>query len=138
MNWMYNDKEILSIEDMPEKTIGFVYILYFSDNSYYFGCKQIISISGKPSNWKSYCGSSKSILQLLKSGELSIVKKEILDFAISKQELLYKETKQILCNGALEDSKSRNGWIKAKIFKTHVIDPKEMTIRKPKKRKPKK
>ena len=130
MNWTYNGLEVKSIDDFPTGTIGFTYCLFFSDSSYYFGSKQVISIRGIESNWKSYLGSSKSIKEALKSGEISVVKKEILDFAISKQQLAFKETETIICQGALEDPKSRNGWVKVNLYKKNIINPTPMKITK--------
>lgn len=130
MIWTHSNKEIKSRDDMPDLAIGFVYIIEFTDGTYYIGSKQVISIRGAESNWKKYNGSSKDVLEKLKNGDLNIKNKEILEFAISKQDLLYKETRTIMCSGALEDNKSRNGWIKAKIFKAHIIEPKPMKITK--------
>lgn len=134
MNWTYNGVEVKNINDFPPGTIGFTYCLFFSDSSYYFGSKQVISIRGIESNWKSYLGSSKSIKEALLNGEISVVKKEILDFAISKQQLAFKETETIICRGALEDPKSRNGWVKVNLYKKNIIEPVPMKI-KPKKKK---
>lgn len=130
MNWTYNGLEVKSIDDFPSGTIGFVYCLFFSDSTYYFGSKQIISIRGTESTWKSYEGSSKSIKEALKSGEISIKSKEILDFAISKQQLAFKETETIICRGALEDPLSRNGWVKVNLYKKNIINPTPMKITK--------
>lgn len=130
MNWTYNGVEVKSIDDFPPNTIGYVYKLNFNDGTYYFGSKQVISIRGIESNWKSYLGSSKSIKESLKLGEISVVSREILDFAISKQQLAFKETETIICQGALEDPKSRNGWVKVNLYKKNIINPTPMKITK--------
>lgn len=127
-DWTYLGDSITKIEDFPNGTIGFVYRLTMSDGSYYVGCKQVISIRGVQSNWKNYNGSSKTLTDDLKNKKVTVVLREILDFAISKQQLLYLETSQILCGKVLEDKNSRNAWISAKIYKSNLIDPKPMKI----------
>lgn len=128
VNWNFQGKDFTDISQFPDGIIGFVYKLTFSDSTYYVGCKQIISIRGTQSNWKSYNGSSKPILDALKSGEIKITEKEILEFAISKQELLYRETLRIICDRVLEDEQSRNGWVSCKLYKSHIMNPKPMKI----------
>lgn len=128
--WTYNGVEVKSVNDFPPQTIGFIYRLVFSDFSYYFGSKQVISIRGLESNWKSYLGSSKSVKESLSNGEISVVSREIIDFAISKQQLAFKETETIICQGALEDPKSRNGWVKVNLYKKNIINPVPMKITK--------
>ena len=135
VKWTYFGKPITKIEDFPQLTIGFVYKLTLSDGSYYVGSKQIISIRGVQSNWRSYNGSSKTLLEELKKGEVSVIKKEILEFAISKQQLLYMESMNILCNRVLEDKNSRNGWVSCKLFKAHILEPKPMKITQKRKKK---
>ena len=135
IDWLYRGKPITKIEDFPELTIGFVYKLTLSDGSYYIGAKQVISIRGIQSNWRSYNGSSKTLLEDLKSKKVAVISKEILELAISKQQLLYLETVNILCNRVLEDSNSRNGWVSCKLFKTHIIEPKPMKITQKRKKK---
>jgi len=127
-DWTYLGDLITKIEDFPQGTIGFVYKLTLSDGSYYVGSKQIISIRGAQSNWKVYNGSSKTLTEDLKSKTVTVILREILDFAISKQQLLYLETSNILCNHVLEDKNSRNAWVSAKIYKSNLIDPKPMKI----------
>ena len=39
--WYYLNKEIKSINDMPEGVIGFVYELIFTDNTKYIGKKNL-------------------------------------------------------------------------------------------------
>ena len=134
-DWTYLGESITKIEDFPEGAIGFVYKLTLSDGSYYVGCKQIISIRGAQSNWKVYNGSSKALSEELKTNKVTVIAREILDFAISKQQLLYLETSNILCNHVLEDKNSRNAWISAKIYKSNLIDPKPMKITQKRKKK---
>ena len=94
-NWLYNNKEINEITDFPENTFGFIYISkHIPTNTSYLGkkslyhnikkklgkkelalqpitrgrkstTKQII----KESDWKSYYGSAKPIMELIKQGK---------------------------------------------------------------------
>lgn len=143
-NWVYNKKKIEKREDLPPDSIGFTYLITFNekgeDGNYftYLGCKQFISIRGTYSNaWVKYLGSSVNVKDKMARGELTVKKREILEFAISKQQLAYMETREIVCRGLLEDPSSLNMWVKAKLFKAHIMEPKPMKIT-PKKVKKKK
>jgi hypothetical protein len=47
--WLYQDKPVLTIDDMPSNVYGFVYYVEFEDGSKYIGKKQLYSIlSMKP------------------------------------------------------------------------------------------
>lgn len=128
-SWTYNGAEVTCLDDFPPLTIGYTYKLTFSDSTYYVGSKQFLSIRGVYSKaWLTYLGSSKPVKEALSKGEITVVKREIIDFAISKQQLAYKETSLIICGGALEDDKARNGWVKVNIYKTHIINPQPMKI----------
>lgn len=133
--WVYNNKKIEKREDLPPGSIGFTYIITFNEkgingeNLYYVGSKQFLSFRGTYSNaWIKYTGSSLNVKDKLAKGELTIKSREMLEFAISKQELSYKETKIIICNRLLEDENSLNMWAKINLFKVHLIEPKPMKI----------
>jgi hypothetical protein len=102
--WFYNDKWIESIEDFPQGTYGFIYIsVHIPTNKSYLGkkslyhnvkkklgkkelaeqpvtrgrtstTKQII----KESDWKTYYGSAKPILELIKLGKQKDFDRKIL------------------------------------------------------------
>ena len=83
--WLYNDKEISSIEDMPENTFGFIYevehiptgLKYLGKKVLYFN-RTLPPLKGmkrkrkvvKESDWKSYVGSQEEVKKLLKEGKL--------------------------------------------------------------------
>lgn len=128
VNWFYEGKEILSLKDVPENAISFIYrIDNLSNGMYYFGRKTMIRPQKKNSKiktlseypWKSYCGSSKALLADLRSGHK--YSKTVLAFCYSKAETTYLETKTILCEGALEDPMSYNFWVKATIYSKHLM-----------------
>ena len=142
--WVYNNKKMEKREDLPPGSIGFTYLITFNEkddagrNYSYLGCKQFISVRGTYSNaWVKYLGSSVNVKDKMASGELTVKSREMLEFAISKQQLAYMETREIVCRGLLEDSSSLNMWVKAKLFKAHIMEPKPMKIT-PKKVKKKK
>lgn len=128
INWTYQGKEILSVKDIPEKALGFIYRITLEDFRYYIGRKTVFKpnyTSGKLKgqckgeySWKTYCGSSKELLALIKLG--AKYKKEILRYCYSKAEITYEETKEILCSGALTDPNCLNYWIKATVYSKHL------------------
>jgi hypothetical protein len=129
--WTYNGNEITDISQTPNKSISFIYKISLEDGTgrYYIGRKTMKKpnyTSGKLKGqskgeypWKSYCGSSKELLEILKDGSVKY-KKEILYFCFSKAETTYRETKEILCSGALTDPLAFNFWIKSLVYSKHL------------------
>jgi len=109
-NWLYENKEINEITDFPENTFGFIYISkHIPTNTSYLGkkslyhnikkklgkkelaeqpitrgrkstTKQII----KESDWKTYYGSAKPIMELIKQGKQDEFERKIIHFVDSK------------------------------------------------------
>jgi hypothetical protein len=142
INWTYRGSEVINIDQTPEEAIGFIYkITNLTNGMYYYGRKTLLSISKKKltlkekklpenfrktfkiikkeSTWKSYCGSSKTLLEDLKNGDN--YSKEIIEYCNTKALMTLKETTQIVCSGSLLDIKSYNMWVSAKIYKKHLI-----------------
>lgn len=121
--WTYQGKEDFKI---PENAVGFVYrIDVIGTDLYYFGKKNLTSTRGRgkakkttESTWRSYESSSKELKELIRGGKK--IKKQILEFAFTKTELTFLETKYIICEGALEDPNSLNRWISCKIFERNL------------------
>ena len=82
--WLYKNKEINSIEDMPTDTFGFVYLVtHTPSGKKYLGKKQLIAnrtlppLKGqkkkrkiqKESDWKTYYGSQTEVKQLVKESQ---------------------------------------------------------------------
>lgn len=126
--WEYKSKQISDISMVPSGAIGFIYIINdLTNKKYYIGRKMLTQTRGRgknakvsESNWKKYCGSNKELKELVKKGVK--LKREILCFGFSKAEMTYLETKEIICSGALEDSNSYNGWVKATIYKKTLLN----------------
>jgi hypothetical protein len=127
--WLYNNKEISLIEDMPVGTYGFIYMTtHISTGVSYIGKKSLFhnvkrkltkkelaempitrgrkvttEVVQKESDWKTYHGSAKPILELLKAGKQDEFKREILYFVNSKKLLTYYECKYLFKYGVLEN-----------------------------------
>ena len=127
--WLYNNKEISLIEDMPVGTYGFIYmtthiptgVSYIGKKSLFHNVKRKLTkkelaempitrgrkvtteVVQKESDWKTYHGSAKPILELLKAGKQDEFKHEILHFVNSKKLLTYYECKYLFKYGVLEN-----------------------------------
>ena len=125
--WTLDGKEDFNI---PSDAYGFVYrIDVIGTPFYYYGQKRLTSTRGrgkkavtKESAWRNYEGSSLELKALIKSGKK--IKKQILDFAYSKSELTLLESKQIICNGCLEDENSLNRWVYCRVYQKHIVNKK--------------
>ena len=125
--WLYQNKEILSLEDLPQNTYGFIYISihqptgksYIGKKSLFHnvrkkltkkqlveqtgrGRKPITEIVQKESDWKTYYGSAKPILDLLKEGKQEEFTREILQLVPNKKLLTYYECKYLFMLGVIE------------------------------------
>lgn len=127
--WFYQNKEVVSIEDIPEGIIGFIYkITHIPSGKAYIGKKvlqhslkkkltkkELAEQTGpgrkpttkrvvKESDWKTYYGSSKPFLAFVKENSKEDFKREILRYVKSKKLLTYYETKELFVNEVLEHS----------------------------------
>ena len=125
--WLYQNKEILSLEDLPQDTYGFIYIsIHHPTGKSYIGKKslfhnvkkkltkkQLVEQTGrgrkpttevvqKESDWKTYYGSAKPILDLLKEGKQEEFTREILQLVPNKKLLTYYECKYLFMLGVIE------------------------------------
>jgi hypothetical protein len=126
--WLYKDKVIDSLEDFPEGTYGFVYITthnpsgtsYIGKKSLFHNIKKKLTkkelaeqtgpgrkstskVVQKESDWKTYYGSAKPIVELIKDGKHSEFTREILQLVNSKKLLTYYECKYLFKYGVLEN-----------------------------------
>ena len=146
--WLYKDKEVASIEDMPQGTIGFIYkITHLPTGRAYIGRKilqhslkkkltkkELAEQTGpgrkpttkrvvKESDWKTYYGSSKPFLALVKENPKEDFKREILRYVSSKKLLTYYETKELFVNEVLEHPDTfYNDNIASKFFRKDFIE----------------
>jgi hypothetical protein len=126
--WFYNDKWIESIEDFPQGTYGFIYITihepsgkaYLGKKVLYHNVKKKLTkkelaeqtgrgrkpttiTTQKESDWKTYYGSAKPILELIKQGRQKDFTRKILYTVENKKLLTYYECKYLFKLGVLEN-----------------------------------
>jgi len=123
--WTHRDNKIESLDDMPEDTIGFVYLITnLTNNKKYIGRKYITSTRRKAltkkqkdagrvrktvvkaeSNWKTYTGSNKQLNQDIDQLGLDQFKFEILAFGKTKGQVnLLEEITQIKLDCLFDDN----------------------------------
>jgi hypothetical protein len=125
--WLHKEKVISSIEEMPQGTFGFIYITthkpsgmsYIGKKSLYHNVKRKLTkkelaeqtgrgrrpttqVVQKESDWKTYYGSTKQIVELIKDGKQEDFTREIIQFVSSKKLLTYYECKYLFKYGVLE------------------------------------
>jgi hypothetical protein len=125
--WLYKEKVINSLEDMPQNTFGFVYIVthqpsgisYIGKKSLFHNIKKKLTkkelaeqtgpgrksatrVVVKESDWKTYYGSAKPIMELIKGGKQEEFTREILQLVPNKKLLTYYECKFLFKYGVLE------------------------------------
>jgi hypothetical protein len=126
--WLYKDKVINTLEDFPEGIYGFIYITthnpsgtsYIGKKSLFHnikkkltkkelaeqtgpGRKSTAKVIQKESDWKTYYGSAKPILDMLKEGKHDEFTREILHLVPNKKLLTYYECKYLFTYGVLEN-----------------------------------
>jgi len=131
-NWLYEGKEVTSIEDLPQDAFGFIYVTthipsgkaYIGKKSLYHNIKRKLTkkelaeqtgpgrkptskVVSKESDWKTYFGSAKPILELIKEGKQDEFKREILKVVDNKKLLTYYECKYLFEYSVLENP---DGW----------------------------
>jgi hypothetical protein len=127
--WLYNKQVIEKLEDFPQDAFGFIYITthkpsgvsYIGKKSLYHNVKRKLTkkelaeqtgrgrkpttqIVQKESDWKTYYGSAKPILEILKQGKQDEFTREILQIVNNKKLLTYYECKYLFTYGVLEHS----------------------------------
>jgi hypothetical protein len=142
-NWLYKNKEIYSLEDIPNNIFGFIYITthiptgkkYLGKKSLYhsanvkLGKKEIANLPItrgrtkltkqviKESDWKSYYGSEEFIKQRIKEKKQEEFTREIIHFVENKKLLTYFECKYQFIYNVLEDNEWMNSNILGKFYK---------------------
>ena len=146
--WLYNNKEVSSLEDFPADTYGFIYqVTHVPSGFSYIGKKvlhhnvkkkltkkQLAEQSGrgrkstteviqKESDWKTYYGSAKPILELLKNSRQDEFERVILKLVPSKKLLTYYECKYLFTMGVLEEpEKWYNDNVLGKFFRKDFVE----------------
>ena len=137
MKWLYKNKEINEISDLPNNAFGFVYqTTHLPTNKKYIGKKSLMynlkkklgkkekalwEGKGRPpiykrvlkeSDWKTYYGSH----SFIKEANKEDLTREILEIAYHKKELTYLECKYQFTLGVLENKSYLNDNILGKFF----------------------
>ena len=137
MKWLYKNKEINEISDLPNNAFGFVYqTTHLPTNKKYIGKKSLMynlkkklgkkekalwEGKGRPpiykrvlkeSDWKNYYGSH----GFIKDANEEDLTREILEIAYHKKELTYLECKYQFTLGVLESRSYLNDNILGKFF----------------------
>ena len=137
MKWLYKNKEINEISDLPNNAFGFVYqTTHLPTNKKYIGKKSLMynlkkklgkkekalwEGKGRPpvykrvlkeSDWKNYYGSH----GFIKEANEEDLKREIIQIAYHKKELTYLECKYQFTLGVLESRSYLNDNILGKFF----------------------
>jgi len=145
--WLYQNKQINELSDMPEDIFGFIYeVTHIPTGRKYLGKKQLISVTKKPlgkkelaelkdrraktykivkkeSDWKTYYGSHSEIKGLIKEGKQSEFSREILMFTTSKKLHTYYENKFLFIKEVIEpQSNYINDNIEGRYFKKDFYD----------------
>ena len=130
--WLYKNKVIQSIDDMPENTFGFIYeVIHNPTGRRYLG-KKVLQFNRtlpplkgmkrkrkvvKESDWKTYYGSHVEIKGLIKEGKQEEFSREILQFVPTKKLLTYYECKYLFIKEVLEHNEYINDNILAKFYR---------------------
>jgi len=142
LNWLFSNKEINTINDIPQNTFGFIYITthlpsgkkYLGKKSLYHnvkkkltkkelleqpitrGRKSLTTTIQKESDWKTYYGSEEFIKQKLKEGKQNEFTREIIQYVNNKKLLTYYECKFQFIYNVLESEDWLNTNILGKFF----------------------
>lgn len=144
--WKFKGKEVNSLKQLPEKAVGFIYLMTLSDGKQYIGRKSLYSkrkknfgkkelalitdkrlkkyqIIVKESDWAKYNSSNKSINLGLKEGELEVTNKEIIKVCFTEKQMTYYETQALFCYGVIEHPEQfYNDNILGKFYRRDLID----------------
>lgn len=137
--WFYKDKEIDTVDDLPEDSVGFVYLVehiptgrkYIGKKALYHS-KKLPPLKGKKrsrrvlkeSDWKTYFGSNLEVRGLVKEGKTEEFKRVMLKVVNSKKLLTYFETKYLFINEVLEPGNEHffNDNIAGKFYRKDFIN----------------
>jgi len=148
-NWLYNNQEVKSIEDLGPKVVGFIYkITNLKTGMFYIGRKQLISTTNKKlgkkeraalptksgrkptkkkvikeSNWIEYYGSSTPLLEDINKLGKKNFKREIIQLCHNKKQLSFYEIKFMILHNVLEVDNCYNSCVAAKYFKEDLVKP---------------
>lgn len=120
------------VEELNADVVGFVYLITnLETNRKYVGKKlskrsKTKTVKGKKkkvkvdSDWKTYYGSSKTLLEDVEKYGKQKFCREILHFCYSKSECTYLEAKEQFLRNVLESEEYYNDWIMCRIRKSNL------------------
>jgi len=129
-DWLYNGKPFT--EEHIGSNTAFVYqITNTRNNKKYIGKKVLNFIRRttrkgkkvkvlKESDWKTYFGSNKKLVEEVKTHGAEDFKREILHLCRTKGSANYLELKEQILQGALESDDYYNEWIRVRIHASHT------------------
>lgn len=132
MSWTYNGE---IFDTLPEDYYGFVYVVTEKETDMkYVGKKFFYRTKTLPitktrkrrkktlveSDWKTYCGSSERVQELIESKGLDAFTREILHLCRTKGDCAYYETKEQFDREVLLRDDYYNGIINCRISRKHL------------------
>ena len=141
MNWTYEENDVLSIDNIPENTFGFIYkITHIPSKKAYIGKKFLtftrkqklgkkelklleggkgrpasFKVVQKESDWKTYWSSNKPLKDLVKKEPKENFKREIICLCESRGDTNYMEAKIQFDEEVLLNPENYNGIIAIKL-----------------------
>ena len=128
--WTYRGE---IIEEIPEGYVGMVYLITnVMTNKKYVGKKifhfsKTRQVKGKKkrskveSDWQTYFGSNKELIQHVQIVGEDKFKREILHLCVNKSQMSYLELREQIDRRVLETEDYYNEWISAKVRKTKYL-----------------
>lgn len=132
MTWLYEGKPYEPEELDPKKIYGFVYLIENLETSKkYIGKKLLFSSKTRQvnkkkkrykaeSDWKTYYGSSESLLEDVKIFGKDKFRRTILHLCASKAECSYLEAKEQFEREVLLSDNYYNSWISVRVRQAHL------------------
>lgn len=140
--WLYKEKEVTSISDMPDNTFGFIYqIIHLETGQFYIGRKNLQlkktkkigkkaqalqegkgrkktkEVKYEESDWITYWSSSKIIHKMVEEQGPQVFRREILEYAYSPKQLSFLEAEYQFKAEVLRNPKALNENIQARYFR---------------------
>tara|TARA_R110000782_G_scaffold43286_3_gene97734 strand:- start:473 stop:889 length:417 start_codon:yes stop_codon:yes gene_type:complete len=129
--WVYEGREVLSLDDVPEGCVGFIYIISNVEGLHYIGKKQLWSTVTRPplkgtrrkrkvtkeSKWLTYKSSNKIVKEW---EDYEITKRTIINWAYTKKHLTYLECHALFTLNVLKSDVFLNDNILGKFFRSDL------------------
>lgn len=131
--WKYKNKEIID-EDIPKKTIGFIYIIINKINGKKYLGKKLLTKAAyktvnkikkkirKESDWKDYYSSSDILLDDIEKIGKENFERIILHFCTNKTELNFLEEELQYRFKVLKNENWYNSNIRSRFFKNRILN----------------